>query len=504
MAMNSSGPIQVGGTIPGQSIEYELLKSGTEQLAFGEEKFRRLTGQPSGQVDINSIFGKNYTWSDTQISCNNLGGAGSLFDGSSVSISGDGNTLAIGAPMDTTNAPRLYSQEYIGCVFIFTRSGDSWNFQTRIQPTGWNIYSFYVAMYGQSFSYGPEIGSSVALSYDGNYLAIGGPRDNSAGTQTGVGRVWIYTRSGTTWSQQTSLVPPDFVTSGSAYCGFGLNIAMTPDATTLVIGGPDDNSNTGGNGSIGAAWIYTRSGTTWSKQAKLIPSGYIQGYGGNYFGTGLSISADGNTVSIGARGERNGTYGGSGACYIFVRNGSSWSQQIRLSPTLISGLPNGSYFGKSTALSSDGNTLVVSAPQNYSLHWGPNIFTRSGTTWSFRKTLTSTSAKTLDYQGSAVGIAPNPYNSSQYDVMFTCGQDANSAVSIFTGNAGTWSETSYVKPSHPSFPATLSYYYIGAQTTTDYSPMSVSSNSRIFVTANRYGQQVSGGVTVGGTLVFSK
>lgn len=504
--MNSSGPFTFGGTTAGVSIQDELFLSGSQQLSISDSHVRRLANKLSGQINLGSVASQTYQWTDTaQVSCQGLGGDSTLFDGTSVAISADGNTLAIGAPYDRQGAAH---SENIGSVFVFVRSGDTWNFQTRIRPDDYALYSYYDSFYAMTFYYGPQIGNSVALSSDGNYLIIGGSEDNSAGTTKGVGRVWVYTRSGTTWTKQTSFYPPDYTTSGSGYVGFGINVAMTPDATTLLVGGPNDNTNTGGNGAIGAAWIYTRSGTTWTKQAKLVPTGYVQGYGGNYFGTGLSISSDGNTAIVGGRGERNGTYGASGACYVFTRSGSSWSQQVRLSPTLVPSLPNGSYFGKSTAVSSDGNTLVVAAPQNYSLKWGPSVFTRSGTTWTYRTTLTSTQALSSEYQGTAVGIAPNAKTPSNYDIIFTSGTDSNSAISVFTGSGGSWTQTAQLKPANPAFPpyspSLYVTYRLGSDPTTDFSPLSVSSNSRIFAASSRYGTTTVNNVTYGGTLVFSK
>lgn len=501
MTINASGQVTFGGTTPGESVQYEVFKSGTEQISFNDSVIRRLSGQSAGAVDVNTMHSKTFQWTDTaQISCQGLGGSGTLWDGISVDISEDGTTLAIGASYDSLDAPH---GEHIGCVFIFTRSGDNWTFQTRIRPTGYTLYSYYDSLYGMTFYYGPEAGTSVALSSDGNYLAIGGPQDNSSGTHNGIGRVWIFTRSGSTWTQQTSFYPPDYTTSGAGYVDFGTNLVMNSDATTVVVGGPYDNTNTGGNGPIGAAWVYTRSGTTWTKQAKLVPSGYVQGYAGNDFGTGMSISSDGNTVAIGGRAERNGTAGASGACYIFTRSGTTWTQQVRLSPTLVPSLPNSSYFGKSSALSPDGNTLVVSAPQNYTYHWGPSVFTRSGSTWTYRTTLTSPKAWSGDYQGMGVTLSPNPRDSSVYDLIFTTGQDANSAVAIYTGSGASWSELSYIKPTHPSIPSNITVRF-GDDTTTDYAPIASAANSRLFVVCNRYGTQTYNGVSYGGTYVFSK
>ena len=128
-----------------------------------------------------------------------------------------------------------------------------------------------------------EFGFSVALSADGNTALIGGPDDNER-----VGAAWVFTRSGSTWTQQgEKLMAAGEIGDGE----FGYSVALSADGNTALIGGPGDNN------SVGAAWVFTRSGRTWTQQGeKLTPSG-ASGITG--FGLSVALSADGGTALIG-------------------------------------------------------------------------------------------------------------------------------------------------------------------------------------------------------------
>ena len=149
-----------------------------------------------------------------------------------------------------------------------------------------------------------HFGDSVALSSDGNTALIGGPGDN-----VGVGAAWVFTRSGSTWTQQGSKL------TGSGEVGiaseFGFSVALSSDGNTAVIGGPLDN------GEAGAVWLFTRSGSTWTQEgAKLTgtgPDGVAQ------FGSSVALSSSGSTALIGGPGD----YGGTGATWTFIQSSST-------------------------------------------------------------------------------------------------------------------------------------------------------------------------------------
>src|SRR5207244_2939248 len=126
-------------------------------------------------------------------------------------------------------------------------------------------------------------GYSVALSSDGNTALIGGYYDKS-----GSGAARVLTRSGSTWTQQGSKLTG----SGEVGAGrFGYSVALSSDGNTALIGGDQDNSP------VGAAWVFTRTGSTWAQQgSKLTGSGEV---GAGYFGFSVALSSDGNTALIG-------------------------------------------------------------------------------------------------------------------------------------------------------------------------------------------------------------
>jgi hypothetical protein len=158
---------------------------------------------------------------------------GSAFLGVPVSISADGLTAAVGGFQDNGDA---------GAVWIFTKSNGFWSQQgEKIKPNN-------AASVG-------SFGLSLSISANGNTLAVGAPSYFG-----GVGAVWVFTRSGTTWTQQGSSIGP-LNPPGSA-CSFGSSISISADGNTLVAGAVNDGFG------VGAAWVFTRSGSVWTQQGK--------------------------------------------------------------------------------------------------------------------------------------------------------------------------------------------------------------------------------------------
>src|SRR5437763_1754940 len=160
--------------------------------------------------------------------------------GWSVALSRDGNTAIVGGDDDNSG---------VGAAWIFTRTGSTWAQQgSKLVGTG-----------GVSNA---EQGISVALSSDGNTALEGGYRDNSY-----AGAGWVFTRSASTWSQQGSKLVGTGAVGGADQ---GWSAALSGDGSTALLGGLGDNSNTG------AGWIFTRSGSTWSQQgSKLVGTGAV-------------------------------------------------------------------------------------------------------------------------------------------------------------------------------------------------------------------------------------
>jgi hypothetical protein len=167
---------------------------------------------------------------------------------------------------------------------MFTRSGSTWTQQ------------------GEKLTGSGEIGEggfgfSVALSSDGDTALIGGEGDNSS-----VGAAWMFTRSGSTWTQQGEKLTGS---TGSDKAFFGYSVALSSDGDTALIGGHD-------YADVGAAWVFKRSGSTWTHEGEhLAGSGEI-GFGS--FGSSVALSSDGNTALIGGHGDNDFV----GAAWVFV------------------------------------------------------------------------------------------------------------------------------------------------------------------------------------------
>ena len=186
---------------------------------------------------------------------------------------------------------------------------------------------------------------------------------------TNAGSAYIFVRSGTTWSQQAKLVASD----KAAFDQFGYGVSISGDY--VIVGA--DNADPNGISGAGAAYVFVRSGTTWSQQAKLVASDKAAS---DYFGISVAISSTGYAI-VGASGADPNGISRAGAAYIFKRSGSSWSQETKLiSPNLGSA----AYFGRSVSI--DGDRAVASAPLEYvsSIRGGGgHVFKRNANgTWS--------------------------------------------------------------------------------------------------------------------------
>jgi hypothetical protein len=282
--------------------------------------------------------------------------------GRSVGISADGDTAVIGNWADNSNN---------GATWIFTRSGGAWS-----QQGGKLIGTGAVGKAHQ--------GWSVGISADGNTIAVGANVDNA-----GAGAVWIFTRSGETWSQQGGKLVG---TGAAGNAQQGASVALSGDGNTLVVGGPLDQSQ------AGAAWVFTRSGFVWSQQGgKLVGTG-AAGSAGQ--GHAVAISGNGDTVVSGGLDDD----AGAGAVWAFTRAGSAWSQQG--GKLVGTGAAGAAGQGSAVGLAADGDTAVVGGDQDHSGAGAAWVFTRGGNTWSQQgDKLVGTGAAGVAHQGAGVAVS---------------------------------------------------------------------------------------------------
>ena len=212
------------------------------------------------------------------------GAVGRALQGSSVSLSSDGNTAIVGGYADSSDA---------GAVWVFTRTGGVWSQQGN-------------KLVGTGAAGSARRGMSVALSGDGNTAVVGGYADDTL-----KGAVWVFTRANGIWRQQgNKLVGTDAV-NGVLGSFQGYSVSVSSNGNTVVVGGYPDNSF------MGAAWIYTRTNGVWSQMgSKLVGTGAT---GNAEQGISVSMSSDGNTAIVG--GFADDTL--KGAAWVFTRAVSS-------------------------------------------------------------------------------------------------------------------------------------------------------------------------------------
>jgi hypothetical protein len=273
------------------------------------------------------------TWTQQAV----LSASGGSF-GAAVAVNGD--TAIIGAPSTALDD---------GAAYIFARSGETWTQQAELTPlpVGW-------------VGSGEAFGSAVAI--EGSTAIVGAPSGGASG-QPSAGFAFIFVQNGGTWTQQAQLTPSDGVWSDA----FGGSVALS--GSTVVIGAPYHPFEQGSpTAAPGAAYIFLRSGTTWTQQGEL------HGMAGDVFGTSVALS--GSTAVIGA-GDGNAH---TGAVYVFAQSDTTWTQQAEL--TAIDGAA-GDWFGGSVALSNGTAAIAASEHQvgSNGARGAVYVFSQSGATW---------------------------------------------------------------------------------------------------------------------------
>ena len=282
------------------------------------------------------------------------------------------------------------------------------------------VLSEKVKFTGSGGAAGDELGRSVAIS--GNTAVLGAPFADP-GTTTDAGAAHVFVRSGTTWSQQATLVASDATDDDN----FGTSVAIYGD--TIVVGAEFEDAL---GVQSGSAYVFTRSGTTWTEQAKLLAD---DGEGFDQFGSAVAISDD--TIVVGAQSDNHPGFSDSGSAYIFVGSGSTWTEQAKLVPSDAAG---SNQIGDSVDI--DGDTVVIGAPvhtHGVSQSGSVYVFVRSGTTWTEQAELLASAPVSLDRLGNAVGISGDTVVVGAELADNTGGAGAGSAYVYFrTGT--TWSE----------------------------------------------------------------
>ncbi len=239
-----------------------------------------------------------------------------------------GYSVAISGSMALVGAPyRMVGSNFSqGAAYVFVESGGTWVQQAELTAS--------------DGAANDDFGDSVAIS---GSTAMVGAAGHTVGSNYSQGAVYVFVKSGGTWSQQAELTASD----GGAYDYFGLSMAVS--GGTAVVGA--DDHVVGSNNAQGAAYVFIENGGTWSQQAELTAS---DGAAHDYFGRSVAVS--GSTAMVGAFAHSVGSNNAQGAAYVFVESDGTWSQQAEL--TASDGAANDG-FGESVAVS--GSTAVVGA-----------------------------------------------------------------------------------------------------------------------------------------------
>ena len=409
------------GVVPAVQQAYLKASDATNADWFGTAVAMAgdtlVVGAPGADADDGAAYvlvRSGGTWLEQAELAPPAGPGGGSF-GASVAVSGD--TIAVGAPRAAV-ASSQGAQDDAGAVSVFVRSGTSWTEQATLSAPSLDAHDLFghsVALSGDTLVVGAFGESSGATGVDGDQ------GDDSA---PDAGAAYVFVRSGTSWSLQAYLK----ASNTDPNDGFGRSVAI--DGDTLVVGATgEDSAATGVNGdeaddttnSAGAAYAFVRSGTTWTQQAYIKASN-----AGHFDAFGLSLGLSGDTLAVGAIGERSSATGvdgdetdnaldDAGAAYVFVRSGTTWAQQayIKASNTGANDL-----FGWSLAVA--GDDLVVGAMREGSAATGVNgdegddsahwagaayVFARSAGTWGQTAYLKGSNTDEDDLFGSGVAVA---------------------------------------------------------------------------------------------------
>jgi hypothetical protein len=335
---------------------------------------------------------------------------GAVLDLFARSVDIDGDTAVVGAYAADNNG------DSSGGAYVYTRSGSNW-VETELSS---------------SASPGDGFGFSVAI--DGDTLAVGTLNGNA---------VYVYTRSGLDWSLQDTLTK----TGGN----FGVSVDI--DGETLIVGCGEEDTDSDGDGD-GAAYIYTRSGSTWGSEERLIAPSPSADNASNKFG--YSVAIDNGTAVVGAYQYCYAGVTYTGAAWVYTGSGSNWTLQGDLADLAGSDLEQADFFGWSVDV--DGDTVLVGAYRDGgSVSVGAAYaFVRTGSTWSMQdKIFASNAGSGGKYFGCSVSILGDRAFIGAYDDLI----DGKSlgCVYEFTRNGSTWSEENSFRASDVAYDDTFGY-----------------------------------------------
>lgn len=364
--------------------------------------------------------------------------------GHSIDISADGNTLVVGNPDEDSDAVGINGDQSnnlrsrSGAAYVFVRNNGRWQQQAYLKASNPDRTDLF--------------GNSVSISSDGNTLAVsatgegsilpGINPDQSSNDSRFVGAVYVFKRVNNIWAQTTYIK----ASNPDEHDLFGDSVALSDNGKVLAVSASNEDSyskgvngdqnndySVGSNGvyadGSGAVYLFRETNNVWTQEAYVKASNTEWG---SYFGRGLAISGDGNTVAVGSPWEAGISRGidgdqttdrdisyHSGAAYIFAWDGSNWYQE---SYVKASNSRKGTNFGGTLALSYDGSTLVIGAEHETSNAVGVNgdqtddslssagavyVFDRDAGEWNQQAYLKASNTEEGDQFGISVDLSGN-------------------------------------------------------------------------------------------------
>jgi FG-GAP repeat len=483
-----------------------LIALAGATFADGNVARSQSAAAPAGAADVRQVA---YVKASNPDAGDHFGCGGSLpgHIGNSISISADGNYMAIGAHLESSAAPGINGNQNdnslygSGAVYVYVRSGTSWTQQAYVKASNAGM--------------GDNFGLNVDLNRDGTVMAVAAYFESSA--QTGInppqdddsipqaGAVYIFERTGTTWAQRAYLkasnagrapvvADPNDWGDGDQ---FGSSLALSGDGNTLAVGAMSEDSSAAGinntafegddsANSSGAVYVFSRAGASWKQEAYIKAS---NSQGGDLFGYGVGLSDDGNTLAVAGYDEDgsgrtvnaipDNLAAGSGASYVYVRDGGVWRQQAYLKGSRTQRVDA---TGISIAISGDGNTIASASAEESCLIPGIDppacdidsyppqlgssssgavyVWVRNGNTWREQAFIKATNPDVEDIFGYRIALngdgsrllvtAPNEDSNAQ---GINGGQMDNSATEagaayLFARSGDRWTQRAYLKGSN--------------------------------------------------------
>jgi len=404
--------------------------------------------------------------------------------GAGAAISADGSTIVVGAPLESGCSVNIDGEQSgavcpsAGAAHVFVQSGQTWVRQAYLKPS--------------RIGNGDLFGEAVAISGDGNIVAIGAREESSSvvgvdgkagdGKAPRSGAVYVFVRKGGSWTQEAYLK----ASNTGADDQFGASVTLSSSGDTLAVGAPGEASAATGVGgpqnddsayAAGAVYVYSSMDGVWAQRAYLKASNSDEK---DYFGYSCALAGGGRTLVVGAVGEASAAAGNdgepdknaapwSGAAYVFTATGDVWSQQAHLKASNSDG---GDFFGHSVAISSDSTTVAVSAIYESSRATAIDgdesddgaaeagavyVFSWTGQAWMKQAYVKAPNAEeydnfgtrvTLSHDGSILGVSASFEDGADVGVdgdLSGNGRSDSGAAYVYQRDRSVWRHRSYVK-----------------------------------------------------------